>query len=110
MITESLTEIEETLALIGKQLVFSFGNILAVFGFRVTMLFRNDNVVNGTETQEFSFVTSTQQCVDNNVAEKDTFIYTDGIYNYNFKVLQNPIPTTDGWSTFTASLVSRELV
>lgn len=100
--------INQVLDIGGIELTFDSFTILAIIGFSTSLLFRNDEVISGTENQDFNFRTSNKLCLDNEIIEGMVFTMEDNVYRYTFKTANNPIPQMDNWSRIPAYYINKE--
>jgi hypothetical protein len=99
--------IDTVLNIDGTDLVADTYTIKAILGFSTVNLVDTNNIIIGSESQIFNFYTSTKYCLDNSVKEGDLFTTSDNLYEYNFKVANNPIPQLDGLSRIPASYLNK---
>lgn len=95
--------IASVLAVIGRDLIFDGFEIKGFPGFKLDKL--NEN----TDKQVFSFNISTQDAVDNAVAEGMEFSVEQAPYNYTYKIISPPIYDL-GWSMLKLDFISKEII
>jgi len=103
---ETYADIQETLQADGDMLVFPTFSILGLHS-TTTILLHGHPTLASVEEQEYYFLASTLDVINNNISEGNTFITSDTIFNYYFKVVRNHIPFTDGWSKIFVILTSK---
>ena len=104
---EQQVHIDTMLDITGINLDFTLYVIKAEAGFAIISLADNNGIITGSESQEFNFYTSTKNCIDNSIKQGDLFTMNDTLYEYSFKVYNDPIPYMDGWSRFPAAYLNK---
>lgn len=103
--TEALRQ--KILALSGTPLVFEAGTIFGFPGFSMSHLYNGEASVYIVENPQYNFTFSTKDLADNEITIDALFTLTDSIYEYEFKIDNNPISFLDGWSKLDANLLGR---
>lgn len=103
---ETEAQIQETLAIAGEDIEFSFGVIKGIPGQDVINV-QGFNSPYDIEKQDISFQISYLDFYENVIVEKDTFIYMLGEIQYNFEVTSYSSDLL-GWVELKVKFISVE--
>lgn len=95
---ESPAMMERALTLAGTVMSFDGFEIKGIVGFNLSMLYKGEQTLYGTETQNFSFQTTTTNVVNFDLAEDNLFTVTESGKTYRFKISRTPVDDITGWS------------
>lgn len=71
---------------------------------------RGESSVSAMENPQYSFTVTTKDTDIYEILVDSEFILSDSVYEYNFKVINNPINYLDGWSKFKADITDKSLL
>ena len=89
--------IDKALVLAGTDMTFCTFTIKGIVGFNLSMLYKGEQSLYGTEVQNFSVQCSTADIVANQVKKGDVFTMQDRAKEYKFKV-SRPVDDLTGWT------------
>ena len=104
---ETPEQIQEILSVAGEELTFPSFFIYGFPGMELHLLHDQERSPYLTEIQIFTFQISAQDYKENAIARGNTFIYTDGTYNYTFSVDRSGNLDLTGWLALTCNFVSK---
>lgn len=97
-------DIQLTVETAGVELTFASSSIFGIPSYLIETLY------NGTyklEKQDFKFIISSSDCLENNIKQGDTFTFEDITYIYTFKITNDPVSDLTGYTTLTCEYVTK---
>ncbi len=89
---------QEMLQLAGEELVFNDFTILGYPGFSTTRLYDGEASMYHVDKMEFNFHVTTADAATNGVVKGNSFTFSDGVYDFSFKLEADPLPDLTGFS------------
>lgn len=98
---------QKILSLSGAPLVFDSNVVFAFPGFSMSHLYNGEASVYVVENPQYTFTLTTQDVETNEIGIDSLFTLNDLVYEYEFKVDNNPTSYLDGWSKLEANLLGK---